>query len=54
MARGGPDRRGAEDGGVQPDDVERLNRLQERAYAACRDRFDWASRGRQILSVIAS
>ncbi|MFI5030857.1 MAG: glycosyltransferase [Reyranellales bacterium] len=36
------------------DDVERLNRLQERAYSACRDRFDWASRGRQILSVIAS
>jgi len=36
------------------DDVARLNRLQERAYAACRDRFDWASRGRQILSVIAS
>jgi glycosyltransferase involved in cell wall biosynthesis len=36
------------------DDVERLNHLQERAYAACRDRFDWASRGRQILSVIAS
>jgi glycosyltransferase involved in cell wall biosynthesis len=35
------------------DDVERLNRLQERAYAACRDRFDWASRGRQILSAIA-
>ncbi len=36
------------------DDIDRLNRLQERAYAACRDRFDWASRGRQILSVIAS
>ena len=36
------------------DDVDRLNRLQERAYSACRDRFDWASRGRQILSVIAS
>jgi glycosyltransferase involved in cell wall biosynthesis len=36
------------------DDVERLNRLQERAYAACRDRFDWASRGRQILSAIAA
>ena len=35
------------------DDVERLNRLQERAYAACSDRFDWASRGRQILSAIA-
>ena len=36
------------------DDIERLNRLQERAFAACRDRFDWASRGRQILSLIAS
>jgi len=36
------------------DDVERLNRLQERAFVACRDRFDWASRGRQILSVITS
>ncbi|HEY6983532.1 glycosyltransferase [Reyranella sp.] len=36
------------------DDVERLNRLQERAFAACRDRFDWASRGRQILSAIAA
>ncbi|NMM55634.1 glycosyltransferase, partial [Paenibacillus aquistagni] len=35
------------------DDVERLNRLQERAYAACRDRFDWESRGRQTLSAIA-
>jgi polysaccharide biosynthesis protein PslH len=35
------------------DDVERLNRLQERAYAACSGRFDWASRGRQILSAIA-
>jgi polysaccharide biosynthesis protein PslH len=34
------------------DDVDRLNRLQERAYAVCRDRFDWASRGRQILSAI--
>jgi glycosyltransferase involved in cell wall biosynthesis len=36
------------------DDVDRLNRLQERAYTACSDRFDWASRGRQILSAIAS
>jgi glycosyltransferase involved in cell wall biosynthesis len=34
------------------DDVDRLNRLQERAYAACCDGFDWASRGRQILSAI--
>lgn len=36
------------------DDVERLNRLQERAFAACADRFDWASRGRQILSAITA
>jgi polysaccharide biosynthesis protein PslH len=35
------------------DDIERLNRLQERAYAACSDRFDWESRGRQLLSAIA-
>jgi glycosyltransferase involved in cell wall biosynthesis len=36
------------------DDLDRLNRLQERAFAACRDRFDWSSRGDQILSVIRS
>jgi glycosyltransferase involved in cell wall biosynthesis len=36
------------------DDVERLNRLQERAFAACRDHFEWASRGHQILSLITS
>jgi len=36
------------------DDVALLNRLQERAYAACCDRFDWSSRGRQILSAIAA
>jgi glycosyltransferase involved in cell wall biosynthesis len=36
------------------DDVDRLNTLQERAYAACEDHFDWASRGRQLLSVIAA
>jgi hypothetical protein len=36
------------------DDLDRLNALQERAFAACRDRFDWASRGHQILSVITS
>jgi glycosyltransferase involved in cell wall biosynthesis len=36
------------------DDLDRLNRLQQRAFDACRDRFDWSSRGRQILSAIAS
>lgn len=35
------------------DDLDRLNRLQERAYAACADRFDWSSRGRQIVETIA-
>jgi glycosyltransferase involved in cell wall biosynthesis len=36
------------------DDLDRLNRLQERAFAACHDRFDWMSRGHQILSAIRS
>ena len=36
------------------DDLELLNRLQERACAACGGRFDWLSRGRQIVSAIAS
>jgi glycosyltransferase involved in cell wall biosynthesis len=36
------------------DDVELLNRLQERAFVACRDQFDWSSRGRQILSAITT
>ncbi|MFN4163156.1 MAG: glycosyltransferase family 4 protein [Ferrovibrio sp.] len=35
------------------DDYDRLNHLQDRAYAICRDRFDWASRGRQLLAAIA-
>jgi len=35
------------------DDVDLLNRLQERAYVACRDSFDWASRGGRIVSAIA-
>jgi len=36
------------------DDLDRLNRLQERAFVACNDRFDWSSRGRQIVSAIAA
>jgi glycosyltransferase involved in cell wall biosynthesis len=36
------------------DDIERLNRLQERAFAACNDRFDWSSRGQQIVSAMAA
>lgn len=36
------------------DDIDLLNRLQERAYEACRDRFDWSTRGRQVLAAIAA
>lgn len=36
------------------DDCERLNRLQDRAYAACHDQFDWTSRGQRLLSAVAA
>jgi len=36
------------------DDVERLNWLQERAFAACSGHFDWSSRGRQLVSAMAA
>jgi glycosyltransferase involved in cell wall biosynthesis len=36
------------------DDLERLNRLQERAFAACNGRFDWSSRGRQLVETLAA
>ena len=36
------------------DDFALLNRLQERAYAACHKHFDWESRGRQLLQAIAA
>lgn len=36
------------------DNLEFLNGMQERAYGACRDGFDWASRGRHLLSTISS
>jgi glycosyltransferase involved in cell wall biosynthesis len=31
------------------DDLPYLNRLQEKAYAACADQFDWRNRGEQFL-----
>jgi glycosyltransferase involved in cell wall biosynthesis len=34
------------------DDFGLLNRLQDNAYLACRDRFDWPSIGRQLLAAI--
>jgi glycosyltransferase involved in cell wall biosynthesis len=36
------------------DDYERLNRLQDRAYTLCRDRFDWASRAGRLLGAMAA
>jgi hypothetical protein len=34
------------------DDIERLNNLQEAAYAKCRARFDWADRGRALYAAM--
>lgn len=33
--------------------IDLLNRIQQQAFAACSDKFDWASRGRQLRAVIA-
>lgn len=34
------------------DDLDRLNRLQQRAFDACRDRFDWTTRGRSLFDAL--
>ena len=34
------------------DDVERLNRLQESAFKRCSGRFEWQSRGRDLLGEV--
>lgn len=48
-----PDHAALADGVRQAiDDIDLLNRLQERAFAACHDKFDWSSRGQRILSAI--
>lgn len=36
------------------DDVGRLDKIQNAAFEACRNVFDWRSRGRQLLSAVAS
>lgn len=36
------------------DDVVRLNRIQDAAFRACHNAFDWASRGKQLMSAVAS
>ncbi|WP_178133522.1 glycosyltransferase [Vineibacter terrae] len=35
------------------DNLDLLNGMQQRAFVACRDKFDWASRGQQLLSALA-
>lgn len=36
------------------DDCERLNQLQDRAFDACRDNFNWSSRGEALLTAMAA
>ena len=36
------------------DDLALLNRVQDRAYDCCRDRFDWSSRGDALLARLAA
>jgi hypothetical protein len=36
------------------DDLPLLNRLQDRAYAACVDRFDWRRRGETFVAETAA
>ncbi|HLI14220.1 MAG TPA: glycosyltransferase [Alphaproteobacteria bacterium] len=36
------------------DDLKLLNSLQDHAYAECRDKFDWSSRGKQLIAAIAA
>jgi glycosyltransferase involved in cell wall biosynthesis len=36
------------------DDIGRLDRLQEQAFATCNGQFDWLSRGRQLVAAVAA
>jgi glycosyltransferase involved in cell wall biosynthesis len=36
------------------DNIDLLNRIQQRAYAVCSGKFDWASRGRLLRSALAA
>lgn len=36
------------------DDLTALNRLQDRAYASCVDKFDWSARGRSLLDAVTA
>jgi glycosyltransferase involved in cell wall biosynthesis len=34
--------------------LDRLNQLQDEAFSACRDRFDWSMRGRQLAAAVGA
>lgn len=36
------------------DRLDHLNRLQDEAFSACRDQFDWSSRGRQLATALGA
>ncbi len=36
------------------DELDRLNHLQDAAYSACRDQFDWSSRGQRLATALGS
>ena len=36
------------------DDLDRLNRLQDRAFSICANAFDWAGRGRRLMAALSS
>jgi polysaccharide biosynthesis protein PslH len=36
------------------DELHRLNHLQDAAYLACRDQFDWSSRGQRLATALGS
>lgn len=36
------------------DDLDALNRIQDRAYAACANLFDWRGRGNQLLGLLST
>ncbi len=36
------------------DELDQLNHLQDAAYSACRDQFDWSSRGQRLATALGS
>jgi glycosyltransferase involved in cell wall biosynthesis len=50
-----PDHQALARGALQAmDDLVLLNRMQDRAYDSCREQFDWATRGRHLMTAMAA